>query len=143
MALSTAPQIRSCANLGRMYSLLISILLRTFRSRVLLPTIGTQVPVSAFRSSPVADSAVLLAAGFVGPPIRLGDLFLFNGVGTVTHPIVLQVAGFKVPESTKLGQLNMLDFADIAAYGFVEIDDFPVGSRKGSEKLKDVLGVLS
>jgi hypothetical protein len=143
MALSTVPQIRSHANLGRMYSLLVSILLQTFRSRVLLPTIGTQVSVMAFRSSPVADSAVPLAAGFVRPTIRLGDLFLFNGVSAVTCSIILQVAGFKVPESTELGQLNMLDFADIAAYGFVKIDDFPVGSRKGSEKLKDVLGVLS
>jgi len=126
-----------------MYSLLVSILLRTFRSRVLFPAIGTQVPVSAFRSSPVADSAVPLAAGFVRPSIRLGDLFLFNGVGAVARPVILQVAGFKVPESAELGQFNMLDFANIAAYGFVEIDDFPVGSRKGSEKLKDILGVLS
>jgi len=33
----------------------------------------------------------------------------------------------------------MLDFADIAAYGFVKIDDFPVGCQKGSKKLKDIL----
>jgi len=90
MALSTVPQIRSCTNLGRMYSLLVSILLQTFRSRVLLPTIGTQVSVTAFRSSPVADSAVPLAAGFVRPTIRLGDLFLFNGVSAVTCSIILQ-----------------------------------------------------
>jgi hypothetical protein len=70
------------------------------------------------------------------------DHFLFSGVSTVTCSIVLQVAGFKVPETTKFGQLNMLDFTKIVAYDFVKIDDFPVGSWKGSKKLKDVLGVL-
>jgi hypothetical protein len=86
-----------------MYSLLVSILLWTFCLRVLLPTIGTQVSVMAFRSSPVADSAVPLATGFVRPTIRFGDLFLFNGVSAVTCSIILQVVGFKVPESTEFG----------------------------------------
>jgi len=48
-----------------------------------------------------------------------------------------------VPEPTELGQLDVLDFPDVAAYGFVKVNDFPVRNRKGSKKLNDVLRVLS
>ena len=103
MSSSTAPQIKSRANLGRIYSLLISILLRTFRSWVLSTTVGTQVLIAALRGPPITDTAVPLAADFIGPAVKFGDLFLFNGRVTVSCAIVLEVTGFKVPESAKFG----------------------------------------
>jgi hypothetical protein len=43
-----------------------------------------------------------------------------------------------MPETTELGQFNVFDLTNVAAYGFVEVDNLPVRNRKGSEKLKDV-----
>ena len=36
----------------------------------------------------------------------------------------------------------MLDFPSVATDGFVKVDDFGVRVGKGSEKLKDIFGVL-
>jgi hypothetical protein len=100
------------------------------------------VSISAFGSFPIANPAVPLVAGFIGFAVGSSDLFLFSGVETVTCSVILQVAGFKVPETTEFGQFNVFDFTNIAADGLVEVDNFPVRNRKGSEKLKHVFGVL-
>jgi len=54
----------------------------------------------------------------------------------------LEVTGFKVLKTSNFGEFNVLDFSGIATDGFVEVDDFGVRVRKGSEKLKNVFGVL-
>jgi hypothetical protein len=64
------------------------------------------------------------------------------GTTTVSSSIILEVSGFEVMESPKLGEFNVLDFPSIAADGFIEVDDLGVRVGKGSEKLKDVFTVL-
>src|SRR5882672_1523013 len=110
MSLSIAPQIKSRANLGRIYSLLVSILLRTFRAWVASATVGTKVAVAALRGFPITDSIVPLTADFVGPSIWLIDLFLFVGTSTISCTVFLEVTGFKVPETSDFGEFNVLDF---------------------------------
>jgi len=56
--------------------------------------------------------------------------------------VILEVMGFKVLEATKFRKLDMLNFSDVAVDCFVKVDDFGVGKRKGSEKLKNVFGIL-
>ena len=124
MSSSIAPQIKSRANLGRIYSLLVSILLRTFRSWVLSTTVGTQVSITTFGSAPIADTTVPLATGLIGPAVGFNDLFLFNGRVTVSCAVILEVTGFEVPEMPKFGQLNVLDFSCISMDGFVEVNNF-------------------
>lgn len=138
----SAPQIKSRANLGRIYSLLVSILLRTFRAWVLPSTVGTQVSITALGGTPIADSTVPLSTGLGRSAIWLSRLFLPTGAGAVPGSVILEVTGFKVLEATKFGKLDMLNFSDVAADCFVKVDDFGVGKRKGSEKLKNVFGIL-
>jgi hypothetical protein len=83
-----------------------------------------------------------LAAGVIGLAVRPNNLFLFNDGSTVTGAIILEVTGFKMPESTGFGQLDVLNFSRITADGFVKIDDLRVGNWKGSKKLKDVFRVI-
>jgi hypothetical protein len=82
-----------------------------------------------------------LATDLGGLAAQSWDLFLFR-VCAVTRSVVLQIARFKMSEPPELGQFDVLDLTNVAAYGFVEIDDLPVGNWKGTEKLKHVLGVL-
>jgi hypothetical protein len=106
---------------------------------MLSAAVGAQVPVTAFRGSPIAYSTVPLTAGFIGPAIGPSDLFLFKGGGTVPGAVILEVASLKVSESAKFGQFDMLDFSCVSADSFVKVDNLGVRIRKGSEKLKYVL----
>jgi hypothetical protein len=81
-----------------------------------------------------------LTTGFTGSAIGPGDLFLFNCT-TVSGTIFLEVTGFEVSETAEFGQFNMLDFPNVAANGFIKVNDFGVRIGKGSEKLKDVFRV--
>jgi hypothetical protein len=136
------PQTKSHANLGHIYSLLVSILLRTFRLWVLSTAVRAQVPVTAFRGSPIADSTIPLTTGFVGSAIKSNDLFLFNSGATVSTAIVLEVMSLEVSEPAKFGQLDMFDFPCVLVDGFVKVNDLEVGIWKGSKKLKYVFRVL-
>jgi hypothetical protein len=109
---------------------------------VLPSTVGTQVLITAFRGTPIADSTVPLSTGLGRSAIWLSRLFLFTGAGVVPGSIILEVTGFQVPEASKFRKLNMLNFSDVVADCFVKVDDFGVGKWKGSKKLKDVFGIL-
>ena len=100
------------------------------------------MPVMAFRGSSIADSAIPLATGFIRSTVESSDLFLFRGDTAVPSSVVLEIPSFEVSKSAKLGQLNVLDFSNISADGFVKVNDFVVGIWKGSKKLKDVFGIL-
>jgi len=63
-------------------------------------------------------------AGIIGLAVSPNDLFLFNEGITVTGAIVLEVTCFKVPELTKLGQFDVLNFSCITADNFVKVNDF-------------------
>jgi hypothetical protein len=39
-------------------------------------------------------------------------------------------------KTSELRQFDVFDFTNVAAYGFVEVDNLPVRNWKGSEKLK-------
>ena len=126
MSSLTAPQIKSRANLGCIYSSLVSILLRTFCLWVLSTTVGTQVLITTFESTPIADTAVPLVTGLIGPLVSFSNLFLFNGRVTVSCIVILEVTGIEVPETPKFGQLNVLDLSCISTDGFVEVNNFGV-----------------
>ena len=80
--------------------------------------------ITTFGSAPIADTAVPLATGLIGPAVGFNDLFLLNGRVTVSCTIILEVTGFEVPETPKFGQLNVLDFSCISTDGFVEVNNF-------------------
>ena len=82
-------QTKSRANLGRIYSTLVSIFLRTFRARVICATLGAEVSESTLGRSTVAGPAIPLAADLVRPPAGLPGLFLFAGTDLVSGPVVL------------------------------------------------------
>ena len=42
----------------------------------------------------------------------------------VTCAVVLEVAGFKMPELPNIGEFDMFDFTDESADGFVQVNDF-------------------
>ena len=47
-----------------------------------------------------------------------------------------------MPESPNFREFDVLDFPGIASNGFVEVDNLGVRVGKGSEKLKNIFGVL-
>ena len=123
MSSPTVPQRRSRANLGRLDSMLVSILLRTFRAWVVSTAVGAEVAIAALRGTPIAVTAVPLSAGFAGSAIGFNTLFLFPRAVTVSCPVILEVAGLEVTEEANIGKFNVLDFSGVPPYGLIEVDD--------------------
>jgi len=85
---------------------------------------GTEVAVTTFRGTAIADAIVPLAACFVRPPAWLIDLFLFARIGAISCTVLLEVTSFEVPETSNFGKFNVFDLSSIPANGFVQINDF-------------------
>ena len=135
------PQTKSRANLGRIYSRLVSIFLRTFRARVTCATLGTEVSELTLGCLTVAGPTIPLAADLFRPPTGLPGLFLFAGTNLVSGPVVLEVSSFEVTEPSDISKLNVLDFPNIPSDCLVQVNDLGIRVGKGSKKLKDIFGV--
>ena len=110
--------------MGRIYSALVSILLRTFRAWVVPSALGTEVAETALRCAAVACSAVPLSTNLIGTSVWSPTLFLFAGPRLVSCPVVLKVAGLEMAESTDVGEFNMFDFPNESTDRLVQVNDF-------------------
>ena len=120
------PQTKSWANLGRIYSRLVSIFLRTFRARVTCTTLGAEVSESTLGCSTVAGPTIPLVADLVRLPAGLPGLFLFAGTDLVSSPVILEVSGFEVTEPSDIGKLDVLDFPNIPLDCLVQVNDLGI-----------------
>jgi hypothetical protein len=106
-----------------MYSVLVSILLQTFRARVVTSALRAEVTESALRSAAVARPTVPLAANFVRTLAGPAGLFLFAGTCLVSCAVILEVTGFEMSESGHIGEFDMLDLSNVPSDGLVQVND--------------------
>ena len=105
-----------------MYSILMSILLLTFRAQMVGTTFGTQVAIPALRGALVAYTIVPLTACFSGSAIWSSNLFIFVRTAVVLCAIILEVPGFKMTELAELRGSDKLNLSCVSADGLIEVD---------------------
>jgi hypothetical protein len=90
---------------------------------VLPLAVGTQVLITALRGAFIADPTIPLPT-LVDLWSILATSFLFTEAVAVPSSIILEVASFKVAETAKLEEFNVLNFSSVVVDCFVKVDDF-------------------